>query len=61
MYCACLSPNNINRNYVWNADNANKYIDLAKPKSGTPHYNKLTITEKRICFSWIRNSKNHQL
>ena len=32
-------------------------IDLAKPKSGTPGCTKGTIKRKRICFSWISNTK----
>jgi hypothetical protein len=34
----------------------------AKPKSGAPDYNKLTLKgEKSICFSWARNSTTDRL
>jgi len=35
--------------------------DLAKPKSRAPDCNDKPQRKKRICFSWIRDSKNDQL
>jgi len=32
-------------------------IDLAKPNGRAPKGNNLSLRKKRICFSWIRNSK----
>ena len=41
---------------MMNLDGLLGYIDLAKRKSGVPHYSKLTIKEKKyICLPWDRN------
>ena len=41
---------------MMNLDGLLGYIDLAKRKSGVPHYSKLTVKGKKyICLPWDRN------